>query len=319
LPITAYSSGPRLNGAFLWPSNVATQDIAPLFDEWWSLGITTVITSESRIKAPASQDGITCNSTTYGWTGGAMPGLLGTILTEASARHMSVYIGTTFSSGACTAYETSPNPAQDAVEVDTLVRLVLSSWGTLPALRGWYLTDEPALAYHTPAHISTIAPYYATQVRAIRHLDNRPILVAPYLGGAYTSEDSTVQTPAQVASKALQFLQLTGINIEVWQESVGDGTTALDPTGPKPYTVADYLGAIVGTLGSERVWSDNELFIGVGEAPGAIDRIVRQNEESDAVGIRTCWLPQHNMSAVFPQRQTGAPALLASYRSYYGL
>lgn len=288
----------RLNGAFLYTPDVATNRVAAQLDEFKSLGMDIVITSAARDMAPG------CGA--FSWSS-EFPSKLGTILTEAQSRGMKVYVGVD-SSGSCAFYNHTSAVVSDLTSV---ALPALHQYTSYPAFAGWYIPDEPGLYWMQTSYYN----YYTQVTSALRQSANKPVIVSPYLGDTYLS-------PTEMASRSLNFKNTTGVDILAYQDSTGAAGVSL---WSGRYTVRDYFTAIAAAIGKQAMWSDNEVFNccsltqGGGYRSAAITRIADQIEQSSAVDKKVAWLPQNHMGAVSAGRFPEAPRLLAAYKAFYGI
>lgn len=307
------------NGAFLFHPKVPIGEISSLFDEWHAIGLDTVLVSELREKSGG------CNidaGASYEWKI-EMPEKLGAILDAAGQRGMKVYVGLTASSGTCPDFYKEPNIKQDAGDVERLVGEILAKYRTRPALSGWYVTNEPALAYEqNPINLDAVISYYASLRTAIRAQSSLPIVVSPYLAN-YAGQGP--QTPMGVAGNAARFQGATGGDIaQVWQDSTGADAVSVGwrRTDRTAFTVGDMYQAIATAVGTQNFWADNEIYTypanGSGYRPGSIVRIARQLSMSRDAAKRILWLPASHMSDVASGRYPEAARLLAAYKAWFG-
>jgi hypothetical protein len=307
----------RLDTAYVYTPAIPTSNVVAVLTELKSIGFTDVILSEVREKSGG------CSSNTYAWTTGN-PSNIGLWLYEANQLGMGVYIGLVFSSGTCGVYHSEPNTSQDAADTANTVLTVVNNYGSAhPALRGWSIVDEAALAYHTdPTILGTIHDYYREQVDAIRLHSALPIITAPYLGGAYTAWDGSVQTPAQVATKAAAFRDATGVDVQVWQDSLGSEMVAFG-WSRQPYKVADYYGALMPVLGPSGFWPDVELFTygnpqftGPGYTAAPIARVAYSITSAGNTDHKATFLQQYHMGRVV-DHVARSDRLMAAYKAWY--
>ncbi len=315
------TSLPRAEGTFLLP-NTPRSGISTLFDELQQLDMHTVVILRTREKYNG------CSSNVYQWKTD-MPDELGIILSEAQKRNIGVYIGLDITLFTCPSfYYDTNNLTQTAADTQITAQQITNSYGTYPSFLGWFIPDEPSIAYNTdPTYIATTKAYFKALVAAIRTVSSKPILISPYLSGAYKTNGATVATPAEVAARALDFQKTTGVDIQIWQDSLSMYATGLGWWARTPYTVQDYYKAIINALGSSHVWSDNELF-NKGDPKIATDgqyhsasmvRLAQQFAMSSMVGKRLVNTEQEFLSTVDKFKVAETARLQAAYKAYFGL
>jgi hypothetical protein len=300
---------PGLQGAFMYGPTLASSNVPSFLDELKSLQMDTVVVAHVRTKTG------NCSTPTFTW-GPEMPDKLGSILDGAQNRGMQVYVGLDFSMDACQKYYYGDNATQVINDTAATLSTVMQRYGGHAALAGWYIPDEPDFVY---MDMNSGIQYYASLVSKIREKSQKPILIAPFFAGQSNT------TPAELATRALDFKNRTGVTIEVWQDSIGaDPNLKLTSPG---YTIKDYYSALIASLGQQSVWSDIELFnccttinfSGGAYRPGSITRISQQIDYANATGKKLAWLPQYHMGSVDPNRYAGAERLLSAYKAWYGL
>lgn len=307
------------NGAFLFHPKVPTSEIPSLFDEWHILGLDTILLTEIREKMGGCD---LSAGASYKWAT-EMPQKLGAILDAAGQRDMKVYVGLTSSSASCPFFYRESNATQDANDVAMTLGEVLSTYGTETALAGWFVPNEPALAYEqNSANLDAAITYYASLRAVIRTQSPLPIIVSPYLAN-YSGQGP--QTPAGVAGNSARLQKKTGSDIvQVWQDSTGADAISVgwQRSDRTAFTVGNMYKAIAGALGTQNFWSDNEIYTypanGSGYRPSSIVRLARQLSQSRDAAKRILWLPASHMSEVASNRDPDAARLLAAYKAWFG-
>ncbi len=306
-PPPACPRGPwPIEGTFLSMPGISEEGVPALLDEFASLGMRLAIIQDTRDEVAAQPGAFT-------WARGC-PDAIGTILREGAARDIDLYVGLVDS---VDGFRLEPRATAVVADIDAAVAELVRRFGDMPALAGWYITDEPGLAAFDD--YATYFDYYARVVRAIRAHSGKAIIVSPYLKGVGT------RTPAEVGRRSREFLAATGVDILNWQDSVGTYATNIGWDGRAgSYTAGDYYRAIAAEIGSDRVWADIELFTtsargntGGGYQPTSMARLARQIAlAGDAVGRRTTWINQRHMTAVAADAFRGADRLLAAYAAW---
>lgn len=315
-----FSGAVGAEAGFLYHNHLTATTVPLVLDEFREMGLTTVIVTATRYKTTD------CATNAYGWWA-LMPDLLGTILTAAAARGMGCYVGLVESSNVCVSFHTDPNKTQDVAEYTSTVTTLLASYGTSPALKGWYIIDEQALPYEQVAATLTAQEGYFLAVRdAIRALSALPIIVAPYLGNV---DGQGTQTPAQVATKVQTFRANTGGDLIInMQDSTGaDGiSVGWDRSGDRAHVTQEYYDAMVALCGAAAIWSDNEVFtypsasfVGGRYRPGPMTRIRRQLLMAQSCGMRSLWLPTTHMTPSNTNASVEAANLKARYLASAGI
>ena len=290
--------------------------IAPFIDEIAGMGMHTIIIAATRVK-PGK-----CEEPVIHWVAG-LPEKLGLVLSEAEKTGIQVYIGLTSSEETCTEFSQDPNAKTVIADTAQSVRTLQQLYGKSLALAGWYIPDEPW--YLPEEHIG----YYRALVEAIHQVSRKPILVSPYL-----VEVEEKFTPSEVGAMAAKFSKETGIDVQLWQDSVGAQGTNLDwETRPRGLgKVEDYFRAISQAIGRDHLWSDNELFnccvvVGTDYAqstpykPTSISRLNAQlwATRQEFTSQRVSWLFQRHMGTVDPLHYVESPRLKAAYLAFYGI
>ena len=307
-----------VDGTFVVPAELNSGSLDAFFSELDSLGMRVLILNAVRHKQGD------CSSGTFVW-GTGLPGLLTEILNRADARGMQVYVGLVHTQLVCTGpFYAEPNASQAVSDTQWTLSQIAPSLSGHPSLSGWYIPDEPHLSDW--ADPSLTFDYYRRLVSAIRSVSNLPVLVAPELTGSQN------KTPQEIANRAVAFRTATGVDIFVWQDSVGAEGISLGWYGTG-FDTGAYFRAISNAVGIAHLWSDNELFTcctnlppyppnwGGAYRPGPVARIARQLELSPpgVVSRRVVWLEQHHASTTAPTHHPEAARLLAAFKARYGL
>jgi hypothetical protein len=330
-----FPTGP-IRGAFIHlgyggaDNPIPAGEVVPFLNELRRIGIDTVIVRETRRKVTGA--GCGGGAGDFIWLA-ELPDKLGILLDEAASLGTEVFIGLSGSANACPAFWDGTNAALVHDDTRSAAAAIVDRFGAHPAFRGWYLPDEPGLCR------SAVHAYYAALVGAVRSCSTKPIAVSPYLSGARETV-SGEGSPSSVASKAAAFAKVTGVDIQIWQDSVGGDAIPLDgwgrPGAPAPPTVGDYFAALRSSLGQGHLWADVELFnyaeplfvAGDGKTGGYLPasgaRLARQlaHTRSGPGGLtdrRVAWLPQLHMSETRPGRFPGSARLLHAYKAAHGL
>jgi len=151
-------------------------------------------------------------------------------------------------------------------------------------------------------------------IKAIRGRSKLPITVFPFLG-------ATTLKVGDVRQRALDFKNATGIDIQIWQDSVATQATNLGWNSASP-TVGEYYAAISKAIGATGFWDDAEIYAWRQQRAALLSQVLRQIEQaSPHVSQTVVYLNQQYMSAVFPRpgRALEAPRLLAAYRAHVGI
>lgn len=313
-PSIAPSAPPRrgpLDSAFLVLDGAPADPVAGRarvraeLEDLDALGVGMVVIASTRARV-----GPGCAGAAFAWLPG-FPERLGLVLEEANRLDMQVVVGLVANSPACTAFDDPAVAAATRVETERAL-VALAPWLDAPALVGLYLPDEPGLGWE-----STYV-HYAGLVRAVRAASRKPVAVSPFL-----ARSTERWSPAEVAGIAARFQRATGVDVEIWQDSVGVDGVDLGWGRPGGRgRVGDYLRAIAGALGREHVWADIELFDCCGPplTPAAMTRIAAQIAAAgDAlVARRVAWLPQRQMGRVDPERRPEAGRLRAAFAARTG-
>lgn len=296
-----------LDGAFVVPEILADSQVNAHFDEMRGLGMDTIIIGHIRKRNGA------CDSNSYAWLP-SFPGRLKLFLDAAAARGMNVYVGLVISANGNCRFWDAPQSDYTISDSTSVAYTISALYGQHPAFAGWYIPNEPGLAgWATP---SVTYPHYKGIVQAIRAVSGKPIAVSPYLGGVGS------RTPDVVAQRALDFKTHTGVDLQIWQDSVGAASIDIG-WGNRGYSVAAYFNAIANRIGRAALWADIELyneithgFTGGGYRPTSMARLIRQLDQTAAASKKVCWLQQAHMSAVANPVGSESRRLLASYKGY---
>lgn len=295
-----------IDGAFVvlgdaLPSAPFTPDRArAVVEEAAELGVRSLIVHATRERRGD------CDRGTYSWIPG-YPELLGATLDAAAARQMRVFVGLVANAPACSALHDERLAKQTAADSVGVVGSLVAAFGSHPALAGWYVPDEPGLGWETTY------PHYRGIVSAVRSRSPLPIVVSPYLARA-----TERFAPEEVASMASRFQRSTGVDIQVWQDSVG--AAGVDPGAPRDGAKGGlhaYFAAIAGAIGRDHLWADVELFDCCGSpfTPASGARLATQllAVGEDVASARFAWLPQRHLGIADPRHEPESPRLRAAY------
>jgi hypothetical protein len=320
LSITANPLLPPLGGLFIQHLPVTVASRNQLFNYMEMLQMNTVIIEAMReIKSG-------CDGNEYQWVQENSLELLRVFFAEASRRNKSVYVGlgSIRQQWTCKAPFYSLDYCQKDLKANfTKLKKLCDSSEFNGVCSGWYIPNEPRLTeWENP---SESYQYYRQLVSIIRdeNKDTRKILVSPFLAGA--------QDPGMVAKLARDFQNVTKVNIQLWQDSVGYAGTNLG-LRPGP-TLTQFYDALSGALGKENLWAVTELFnygrpmeieSGGAYRPASIYRIYTQMSAASSVyvGKRIAWIPSTHMSNSGLAEDGAlieAPRLLAAYKAASGL
>jgi hypothetical protein len=190
-----------------------TAALAGFLDDLAGLGVDTLIVAQTRSKQASA--GCGGSAASFEWVAG-FPAKLEAVLDEAKLRGMKVYVGTTLSMSACTSFASGANPPLVQADVASSMAALHASYGAHAAFAGWYIPDEPG---HAGAAVHA---YFAGVAAVLKKIASTPIAVAPFLAG-------TPPPPATIAANALAFKSANGIDLQIWQDSVGASAAKLAP------------------------------------------------------------------------------------------
>ena len=325
----AFSAGaqtsPFLSGSFVYlgsganSESLAVAQIPLFFDELQVLGTDTIVTTETRAKRAGSGCGYSAGA--FEWVKG-LPDKIGMILDAAHARGMKVYIGTPVSSAQCSTFWGVDNTRSVVEDIRNNLSVLSSQYGGHPAFAGWYIPDETG-TLGTQVH-----PYFKQVVAALDGLTpGKSVAIAPY----YFSQ----LPPHELGLAAARFRDATGVDLQIWQDSVGAAPEAkLYHWSRSGYSTEQYYEALSSALGASGLWADVELFnygkplfnkpAGVltgGYRPTSMSRLNQQLWSARFAGKRISWLHQWHMSEVTGPANgyVEAPWLQAAYRGRYGI
>lgn len=309
--LTASSAGEAsvLNGTFANPLRWSNDQIDSFMTEAQLLGMDTVIITSTRHMTGD------CDDNTYAEDGPLAQ--VGKVLNSAMSRSISVYVGLVGTQGTCPFdFYLEPQATNTVGATVTAAASIASAYGGHPAFAGWYIPDEPALGAWSYPQLTY--SYYQRLVSGIKSVLSKPVLIAPYLVGAEQNGG-----PAGVAQRAADFKTATGVDIQVWQDSVGKGEIAAGGT-----RLAEYFAALSGAIGPGSLWADIELFNccipgtdldGGDYYPASIIRINRQLYMTGPpyTTKRVSWIKEHHMSRVDPSKMDGADRLTDAFEALY--
>ena len=322
VPCATFAQSSRLSGAFLHFGYGANEEvirddqIPALLDELQDLGNDAIIVNQTRA---GKTQACATSSAQFEWVKG-FPSKLSTLLGAAHSRGMSVFVGTTLSSG-CWNFWQGTNSLSIEQDVYQSHALIAQQYASHPAFSGWYVSDEPGLL-DADKHA-----HYQRVVAALKAVaPGKLVLVAPHFSEAESL------SPATIASRALAFRSATGVDIQVWQDNLG--ATKLFHWSRAGYSSEQYYSALASALGASGLWADIEVFNygkplinrvgGVmtgGYRSASATRINQQLWSARAAAKRVSWLHQWHMSEVIgPSRgYVEAPLAQGLYRSIYGI
>lgn len=311
---------PPMEGAFVYMGGKDTTRFPPdkieaMLDEFVGLRMDTLIFSGIRLI-----DG-ECKNGTFFW-GKDMPDKIALILDGAAKRGIGVYLSVTSSADACNAGERILHAKKIATDADFTASELHKRYGSHPALKGWYIPDEPG----TPQ--PTIFPFYKGMVNAIRKHSELPIVVAPYL-----AVTTTVLGPKAMAGLAKVFMNATKDDkgrpmIQAWQDSVGATGVDLNWDRGQGGHVEEYFREISKAIGIENTWADVEVFNccvpPFANGTYAAASMARLNNQlwatrAEVASKRVSWLPQIHMGEVDGEHFASAPRLRAAYLALYDM
>jgi len=316
-----------LTGTYLYVESIKDGGITPIMDEIKSLGMDTIITTAIKNKdIPKGSTGDKCSGPYKFVYSGEKN--LEEILDAAASRNIKVYVGLIRSQGICAGWYANDILAnEDAQETEAVVQWVNSTFPDHSAIAGWSIFNEPFLGYETnKSFLKGFDNYYQKQVVAIRKYSKLPIVTAPSLLNFDTSAGRP-STPIAIAERAENFLENTGVNILIFQDSVGAGAVPLS-SWSQPYSLKDFFNAITQKVGSDHLWADVELFTwpssdtdnGGGYRPTSITRLINQIKDTTSAGKRVVWIQQKFLSTsdtrqLLPGREP--ERLFDAYRATY--
>lgn len=307
-----------LNGTFLKLDEIPLERIGLTVASIHSLGMDTLVV-QNLLAREEECDSETCCST-VGFIGiDQMYEKAASLLSSAEEHQMEVYLGIILSStGACSSgYYLPPLSTQVLADTIDAVKKLEIRFGNSSALAGWYLPDEPDLC--ETRHPEALFGYYEQLVSAIRIQSVRPVLISPHMCGcAEQGLDEFIQ-------RASNFLNASGADILVWQDSAGaDG---IDPDGNESFNAAEAYHRLVEELGQKHTWAVVELFNccvnhlsvpgGGAYRPASLTRIQHQIAVSSSTDRQLVWLYQHHLATLAPIHHEEAARLEASFRAAY--
>jgi hypothetical protein len=316
-----------INGTFVdlpyGTYDMPASSMSAFMDELRNLKMNTIVINYIQYKPETSG----CSVSNFLWTD-HMPNILHTIMNTARERNISVYVGLVRTSIGCSDAQESQdnvnsltNYLNDFQNTQNPIKFMIDNFSDYNNFTGWYLPDEPQFPWQRPANSQTSINFYKNQVNAIRSVSNKPILVSPGLiGTSYT-------TPNEMANLASNFKNETGIDIFVWQDSVGE--VAANIGWRDEPTIYDYFLALSNLVGKNHLWVDHEF----GNCcvaptyswgtnltkPASIARINKQIQlvPLTIVNKRVIWIQQHHMGTIAQRRFEGSHRLKAAYQALY--
>lgn len=317
----------RLNGTFLHfgygPGDdvIPTSQVPSILEEISQLGMNTIIIAETRI----SPGRCAANVSDFRWLAG-FPQKIRTILDEAHSRGMEVYIGGTHSGFNCSSFGSTSNIALVTQDIRQNLSLISSQHNSHPAFKGWYIPDEPPLAGG-----STSFTYYRNITAELKGISpGKKVLTAPYFAGGVQ-----LPSPAHLAQSAAAFKDITGVDIQVWQDGIGAiPSTKLFHWDRAGHSSEEYYQALQNALGTNSLWADVEIFnfgdplfntqannLTGGYRSASSKRVNQQLWSSRFAAKRVSWLHQwHSSKSMGPAHgYVEAPLFQALYRGTYGI
>ncbi|KAH3757361.1 hypothetical protein Pelo_10789 [Pelomyxa schiedti] len=307
----------RLDGTFVWAPGLSLEDgdLASFMDEISSLGMNIAVVQQLR---GVSSDA-TCPSDDFEWIVGYSDwdweGWVTSLLDNAQRTGVSVYLGLS-GSGPCWDFYTGLQKSYTTADTEWLLSQFSSTLLNHPALAGWYIPDEAAIPLWTD--VALTFSYYSGLVETIHEFSPLPVTVSPYLSGARTYN----VTPDVVARRAKEFADGTGIDVQIWQDSVG--ADAINVFNRTDYTLSDYFSALSSVL--PIFWSDNEAFNwgenleGGGYHSCSLSRFELQLKQSEIyVPIMLTWIQQLHFGTVSDSLQPEALRMLHTYKSWFSI
>jgi hypothetical protein len=274
-------------------------------------GMNTLVLENSRTHG-------SCGTTDYHYLP-EMPSKLGTLLSEASALGMKAYLSGTTEGDLTCAWATGTNQTNTAADWQAFAKQMESAYGGESSFAGWYIPVEP------PIGQTNLYGYYKAIVDAIHAAgSNRPILVSPFLAFVGPS-----YPPATVAQLAASFGQQTGVDIQVWQDSVGAQGIAAGWASKEYGSTDSYYAALAQALPVGGLWADVELFTccvdqfgfgGGNYRPASSARLNQQLWNARHAAVRVSWLLQEHIAGPpIPLALPESPRLRDAYLALYGL
>lgn len=236
--------------------------------------------------------------------------IVANIMNEATALGMGVVIGLTENIVECYSFHSNSGIRDFSAGWNQwLADKLEARFGNYFYFWGFYLPDESVLAG------SEYVGYTKAQVGAIRQKSSRAVFHSPYLGNA----DRLGIRPSTVGRMAQDFLQRTGVNHLLYQDSAGGGFNLGTQTGLP--TLENFYQAIFSRV-HERLQAINELFDN-NYAPASMIRINAQMWQSrpGVTAARNAWIVQEMMSDVagVDGNAPEAKRLLTEFRATSGL
>jgi len=316
-----------LTGTYFYLEDIEGQEVKPILSEIRSLGMDTIITSSIKDKdVPEGSRGQTCNGG-YRFVRSGEENFK-KILDTAQEMGIQVYVGLIHSEGLCADWYDNPTLArEDATETENILSWINQNFPNHPAIAGWSIPNEAFLGYETnQSFLDGFNNYYKKQVGAIRKQSSLPIITAPSLLN-YDISAGGPSTPTTVAKRAKDFIQKTGVDILVFQDSVGAGAVPLS-SYLQPNSLKDFFEAIAKKIGGDHLWADIEVFTwssggfdtGGGYRPTTLTRIQSQVNDTNSASKKVIWIQQRFLGITDAWRlQTSneSERLFDTYRAAY--
>ncbi len=302
-----------LNGSFVHFGYSETTEAMTIkqfkrvLNEMHSLGMQTIILDAVRMKKSGAACGGGAND--FYWVAG-FPNKLKNVLDEAHKRGMIVYVGAVMSFMNCDNFHKSPNQELVYQDIETNIKTIADNYKNHPAFGGWYIPDEPGADFSLIKKIS----YYQNITYQLKQLTpGKKVVMAPYLQPGSLS-------PSDLAYVAALFRDVTGIDVQAWQDGTGSFANSPSSDWQNKYSTEDYYLELVNHLGSEAIWADIELFNVKSYRSASVARLNNQLSAARLPSKRVSWLFQSHMS---PSWGPGAGfkearRLFASYQALYG-
>lgn len=318
----------KLDGTFVGLYNDANTGITlanlPRYlDEIGNLDFNTLIIMDLARKNPKSA----CKDADFKWVTDYKEKLK-IIFDYAKANDIEVYVGLLSTWSVCSNAFVTENInstipyLKNYAHPDNPITYIQNTYGNHPKFAGWYIPDEPYLGSWPDPSVGN--SYWKQYVEAIRAKSSKPILVAPPF---YLADQN--YTPTQIAARALDFQQQTGVNIQLWQDSVNATGFPVYKSALSQYSTKDYYDAISAAIGKNNLWADIEIsnccvatkggLAGGGYTGVTAARIKAQldNAPSSVVSKRIAWIAQYHLTEVNPRGYYGADRALRSYRALF--
>jgi len=311
----------KLDGTFMYINTIPPSSINAYLDELQSLQMTTIITSSFRHKDacsvsapwqwyPSNTSGLPSYGPTY----------LHALLQGAAARNMKVYIGLPVADGTCI-YDYDPTIVQQVyAEHPPFVQFIEANYSQYASFAGWHIIYEPEIAkFWNDADPQTL---YATINANVKANSTKPVLVSPILNDF----DDGLVAPQEIGRRAKLFWQKTGIDIQVWQLTLG---AIAIWNRPGRHLLAEYTEQISTQLGKARFWGNYESFNlwpnydsnrprGGDGKPSAVSNLFGAIAgTSDHVSKSVTWIQQREFGIVDQFAEIGSLRMRETYKAAF--